>query len=95
MECFRNAIKFYSIQKNKQGRLLKLVPHVSLPIHQNPFGIYGEANAAICEVYLAECYFKIEMPSDALKHFGRGIEEISKVKISEEAAAGGVSEFYQ
>lgn len=77
IECFRNAIKFYNIQKGKLRRT-RLVPSVQLPIHENPFGIYGDSNAAICEVYLSECYCKIERWSDALKHFGRGIEELAK-----------------
>ena len=52
---------------------------IRLPIHENPFGIYGETNG-VCEVYLTECYFKINRPGEALKHFTRGIAEIARVK---------------
>lgn len=58
---YQNAIKFYTIQKGKP-RAEKLLPKVELSIHKNPLGIYGEANAAICWVYLSECFMKIEKP---------------------------------
>ena len=55
------------------------MPTVTLSIHQNPFGIYGEANAAICWVYLSECFMKIEKLTVALKCFTQAIEEIAKI----------------
>lgn len=65
---YQNAIKFYTIQKGKP-KSCQLLPKVVLSIHLNPFGIYGEANAAICWVYLSECFMKIEKPQVALKCF--------------------------
>ena len=60
------------------------MPKVDLSIFQNPYGIYGHSNAAVCCVYLSECFMKIDKPTVALKCFTQGIEEMSKIKTSEQ-----------
>lgn len=59
-----------------------LLPSCNLPIHKNPFGIYG--NAALCLVYLSECFMKIDKPQVALKCFTLGIQEMQKVQVTQE-----------
>lgn len=61
IEMYQNAVKFYLIQQSKSGNQ-RLLPRVSLPIFENPFGIYGEAGAANCWVYQSECFMKIDKP---------------------------------
>ena len=80
IEMYQNAVKFYLIQKSKSGHK-RLLPKVSLPIFENPFGIYGKSDAANCWVYQSECFMKIGKPQVALKCFAQGAEKMASLQL--------------
>jgi tetratricopeptide (TPR) repeat protein len=78
IDMFQNAMKFDTIGRQRLQKK-NLLPSVTLPITENPFGIFGNQSASICWVYLSDCFYKIEKPNVALKCFTQAILEMSRL----------------